>query len=312
MNRRALIAAAVASLAVAALARASPAPPPEEHDDAPFVTGLDHVPVAVADLEAAAERYRRLGFTLKPGRPHDNGIENRHVKFADGTEIELITAPAVRDALTTEYVHHLASGDGPAFLALYAPDLDRLAQRFDAAARTYSRGGWGLSFPDGDPMSYVFFGPRNASPTDLPAHFEHANGAESLFAVWLAVDDLSAERSLLELTGATFSEAEVRVPDVARATVARLAEGEVVLLPGSRQLVPGRRIVGATLRTKSLSATRDALTEGGLDVPATVSREDGTSIFLTPDLTHGIWLELREPRLPGGPALTDGQEGRTE
>lgn len=264
--------------------------------------------MAVADLDAAAERYRRLGFTLKPGRPHDNGIENRHVKFADGTEIELITAPEARDPLTAEYVHHLASGDGPAFLALYAPDLDRLARRFDTAGRPDSRGGWGLSFPDADPRSYVFFGRRNASPTDLPEHFAHANGAESLIAVWLAGDDLSAERELLAMVGATFAEAEVRVPEVARATVVRLGEGEVVLLPGSHQLVPGRRIVGVTLRTKSLSAAREALTEGGLDVPPPVPTKGGTSMGLAPALTLGIWLELREPReivpSPAGEAPT--------
>jgi catechol 2,3-dioxygenase-like lactoylglutathione lyase family enzyme len=66
----------------------------------PVVVGLDHIPIAVADLERAAERYRRLGFTLKPGRAHKNGIRNQHAKFADGTELELITAPEGRDSLT--------------------------------------------------------------------------------------------------------------------------------------------------------------------------------------------------------------------
>lgn len=243
MNHRALIAVVVASLAAAA-PLAAPTPPPSERDDAPVVAGLDHVPVAVADLKAAAGTYSRLGFTLKAGRPHDNGIDNRHVKFADGTELELITAPEARDSLTAEYVRHLASGDGPAFLALYAPDLDRLARRLDAAPRPFRRSRGTLSFPDADRVSYVFFGPRNASPTDLPAHFEHANGADSLIAVWLAGDDLSAERELLALVGATFTEAEVRVPDLARTTVARLAEGEVLLLPGSHQLASSARPCG--------------------------------------------------------------------
>jgi hypothetical protein len=67
------------------------------------VGGLDHVPIAVNDLERAAAGYRRLGFALKPGRPHDNGIRNQHVKFRDGTELELITAPDARDALTRTY-----------------------------------------------------------------------------------------------------------------------------------------------------------------------------------------------------------------
>src|SRR3982751_4408188 len=84
----------------------------------PAVVGLDHVPIAVADLEAAAATYRRLGFTLKPGLAHENGIRNEHAKFADGAELELITAPSAVDSLTTTYRRHLVNGDGPAFLAM--------------------------------------------------------------------------------------------------------------------------------------------------------------------------------------------------
>ena len=39
----------------------------------PLVTGLDHVIILVNDLDAAASRYRAMGFALKPGRPHDIG-----------------------------------------------------------------------------------------------------------------------------------------------------------------------------------------------------------------------------------------------
>ena len=152
----------------------------------PAVVGLDHIPIAVSNLDQAAERYRALGFSLKPGRPHDNGITNQHVKFTDGTELELITAPEARDALTGTYRRHLAAGDGPAFLAFYAPARDRVPERLAA------------------PLEYIFFGPRNASPTDRPEHFAHANTGESFVEVWLAADDLSPERQLLEKLGATF------------------------------------------------------------------------------------------------------------
>ena len=56
--------------------------------------GMDHIPVVVADLDKAEADFRAMGFSIKPGRPHSNGIRNAHVKFPDGTEIELITAPA--------------------------------------------------------------------------------------------------------------------------------------------------------------------------------------------------------------------------
>jgi catechol 2,3-dioxygenase-like lactoylglutathione lyase family enzyme len=236
------------------------------------VAGLDHVPIAVGDLEQAAASYRRLGFVLKPGRPHANGIRNLHAKFADATELELITASAPRDALTRTYRRHLAGGDGPAFLAFYAPS----------------------GAPAAEAPGYFFFGARNRSPTDRPEHFVHPNTAESLVSVWLAGADLSRERALLESLGAAFVEAEVLVPEPVSAAAARLPEGEVLLLPGSRRLVAGRPIVGVTLRVRSVAAAKRALAEGGVRVRL-IDAAPG-SVFVPPEAAHGLWLELREGR----------------
>src|SRR5262245_33576546 len=56
------------------------------------LVGIDHIPTAVRDLDAAAASYRALGFALKPGHLHDDSINNVHAKYPGGTEIELITA----------------------------------------------------------------------------------------------------------------------------------------------------------------------------------------------------------------------------
>ena len=264
------------AMAGVALALALPARPPDSQQVKPGATGLDHIPIAVADLERAAARYRALGFALKPGRPHDNGIRNEHAKFPDGTELELITAPEARDGLTKTYRQHLAAGDGPAFLALYAPDRDRSA-------------------PPAPLPGYLFFGPRNASPTDRPEHFAHRNTADSLIEVWLAGDDLSAERKLLQTLGATSARREVHVPDPVVAEVAQLGAESVVLLPGSRQLVAGRPIIGAVVRVKSLSTARQIIGAAGLLPDAPAGRAT-SSIFLPPTVTHGLWLELRDRR----------------
>ena len=61
--------------------------------------GIDHMPTVVADLEKASESYRRIGFSLKPGRAHDNGLRNNHTKFRDGSGIELVSVPAVPTGL---------------------------------------------------------------------------------------------------------------------------------------------------------------------------------------------------------------------
>jgi hypothetical protein len=67
------------------------------------------------------------------------------------------------------------------------------------------------------------------------------------------------------------------------------------LLPGSRQIVPGRRIVGATLRVGSLAAARAILDRGQAAPLAVVPSTAGRSVFLPPSRTHRIWLEFLEP-----------------
>jgi catechol 2,3-dioxygenase-like lactoylglutathione lyase family enzyme len=255
------------------------------------VLGLDHVIVAINDLEATAQRYRDLGFALKPGRPHDNGIRNQHVKFPDGTEIELLTAPEARDDLTAQYRRHLAGGDGPAFFALFEPESGLVARRLDAAGMSYERDGGMVDFPPSHPLGYIFFAHRNQSPTDRPEHFAHPNTAYSLIAVWLAGDDLSPERKLLAAFGGAVRKQTVLAPEPVRVEVVSLQDAQIYLLPASRRLMPGRKIVGATVAVRSLAAARAAV---HAELPRGALSGRGKSIFLPPSVTHGIWLELRE------------------
>lgn len=286
--------AAAFLLAACASAAGAPAAREGARAEAPPDPGLDHIVVVVEDLEAAAEQYRRLGFALKPGRPHANGIRNRHVKFPDGTEIELLAAPEERDALTREYRRHLARGEGPAFLALYASAPEALARVLEGLRPSPRRQASGLiAFPEGSALRHIFFGRRNRSPTDQPEHFAHANGAQALIGVWLAGDDLSAERTLLTRMGCPIAEDSLHTPTPVPGTTARLPEGEILLLPGSRQVVPGRRIVGATLRTRDLEGLRQSLAAAYMRVPPVVRTRHGASVFLPPEMTHGLWLEFR-------------------
>jgi catechol 2,3-dioxygenase-like lactoylglutathione lyase family enzyme len=257
----------------------------------PLVTGLDHIIILVNDLEAAATRYRAMGFALKPGRPHDNGIRNQHVKFEDGTELELLTAPEPKDQLTTQYRRYLAQGDGPAHLVLYAPDPDALAKRIVGGEFGAERDGL-ITFPIGHRLRPIFFGGRNTSPTDRPEHFAHRNSAYSLTRAWLAVDHAAPELKLFTAVGGSVSAADVQVPEPARVRTVTFGADRVLLLPGSRQRLSGRPVVGASVVVKHLTSVRSELQASGLNpVVGTAS-----TIVLPPELTFGVWLEFREGR----------------
>lgn len=256
------------------------------------LAGVDHIPVAVRDLDAAGERYRALGFTLKPGRLHEDSILNLHAKHGDGTELELITATEPRDALASQYLRMIDAGEGPAFLALHG-NLDALDAALSKTGLAYARRGGRIAMLD-PRVDYLFFGGDNRSPTDRPEHFVHTNTSTALIGVWLADEENPALRKLLQALGAKFSHREVFVPHEFRAEVAELDGSEIVLLPASMRLIKDRPIIGAVLRTSDLQAALGAVSKAKLLGWHWVGNPKGQSLILTPQLTHGLWLQFRE------------------
>lgn len=263
----------------------------------PTVAGVDHIPVAVSDLEQADQAYRRLGFTLKPGRFHQDGIRNEIVKFSDGTGVELITAPRATDALTAEYRRILQLGEGGAFVALRAPNLASLEHQLDVAGLEYKgeADGHVVTLPLGSRLHHLFFDERIPSRTDAPRYFRHPNTATSLIGVWIAPDDLAPERELFTRLGMSISREQTCTPQCETRLVWCFPSSTIVPLPASRQLVHGRPIIGAVLKVEDLDK---AVSFVGKVVPSAttvVHAAQWDSVFVPPSATHGIWLELRQP-----------------
>lgn len=75
----------------------------------------DHINIVVNNLQEAEEFFHSIGFKIKEGRIHANSIQNKHIKFSDGTSIELIKADSAMDELSGFYVRFLSENpDGAA------------------------------------------------------------------------------------------------------------------------------------------------------------------------------------------------------
>jgi hypothetical protein len=90
---------------------------------------LDHTPLAVRDLPAAIAQFSRLGFTIKPGRPHRNGIENASIKFADASYVELLTSHEASDEISREYQEFLRKQEGVAYVFVRDEAVTRVTSR---------------------------------------------------------------------------------------------------------------------------------------------------------------------------------------
>ena len=254
----------------------------------PLLIGVDHIPLVVRDLEKAQADFERFGFAIKPGRFHEDGIRNVHVKFPDGTEIELITAPKAVDALTTEYRARLESGEGPVYFGLYAPDRRALTARLQAAGVAAEQDGFGFSGQS--PLHPLFFGLRNKSPTDRPEHFAHANGAVRLSALW--VSDIAGARDLLAKLDVPLRPLRPCGPLQGDATAAQLPEGNLTFVPP--QSGTGN-VVAAQVEVRSLSALKQVLRKSGVAFKAYDSCRP-QSVWVSPQAAHGIWLQFVQSR----------------
>ncbi len=256
----------------------------------PTRIGVDHIPVAVVDLERAAATYRALGFALKPGRPHANGLRNTHVKFPDGAGLELLTVPHAVDALSTHYVTLLRAGEGPAFVSFHARNTEHLHAALRDGGYAFRHDG-GLTELEAPEFASLFFLRDNRSPTDQPEHFAHANGATALRAVWIATEHDDVLARLLVQLGGREQRRQVFVPDPAEATVVTLAEGEVIILPAQHQVIAGRPVIGASFRVPDLARVRHLLSQARLEPWAGAGPAE--RVVVGPPLTHGLWLEFR-------------------
>ena len=173
---------------------------------------MDHVVVLTRDLDAGTREAQRLGFTVKEGRAHANGLHNAHLKMSDGSSIELMSVSgAPGDRVATRYADMLQTGEGGVYVALAIDSLpavlDALADHGIDARTEPGRAFSYVTFPRGSGSEHVFLVRMHGAVRDPPDVLRHANGADGIAAVWM---DAPAG-GLLEALGAIPCDAGARL-----------------------------------------------------------------------------------------------------
>lgn len=257
----------------------------------PLVLGLDHIPVVVTDLQKAQSDFRAMGFAIKPGRFHADGIRNAHIKFPDGTEIELITAPKAVDELTTEYRAKMAKGEGPVYFGLYSTDPAAVRERLNALRVRVQDDDGVFTFSPASPLHPLFLGKRNKAPTDMPEHFAHQNSAVRLSALWVR-DNPELRRVLKGLGVPLTPTGSCGVMGVAQGMRATLPEGDLYLVPSD-----ATNVLAARVEVRRLSDVEAVLKANGIPLKKDTACDED-AVWVPPSQAHGIWIEFAGPRAP--------------
>ena len=260
---------------------------------------LDHVVIAVGDLEQAIADYRSLGFTVTPGGRHPGRTShNALIVFEDGAYIELIAWTAPNDAERWNVVHR-AHGDGFMDFALIPEDLPRATA--EAQARGLPLDGpidGGRVRPDGVELKWqtarqatfdLPFFCADVTPRSLRVPEgqvrQHANGARGISTVVVAVNELAAstERYRAMLGEAGRNTPPVNMTGTGLLTVMFMLEGTTLVLAA----------VASDASSTLAKTVRDRLGRQG-EGPCAMSI--GTSArraeVLTLAATHGAYIEL--------------------
>jgi len=173
--------------------------------------GLDHLVVAVRDLDAAKDAYTRLGFTVTPrGRHTELKSANHTVMFQGGDYIELLGIEEQRP-INAHYAAFLRQREGVAAIALKTADARAARDPLTAAGFTAAETldfGRPVELPEGTrearfsitqidpattPGGRVFLCQHHTGDVVWrPDCLEHANGATGLAAFVIASDDPAA------------------------------------------------------------------------------------------------------------------------
>jgi len=257
---------------------------------------IDHVNIAVQDLETAKRQYEKLGFIIKPGRLHKNGILNVFTKFEDGNLLELITSSKEADELSSWYLQFIQknpAGAG-AFVALKVESENK----FEALKNYFTKRGLRchysstgdsqiISFDQDHLLHPLFFIYYESKIEDKPVHLNHPNTAQSLHAVWVG-SKLSA--ALTEEFGFK-SSSKIELPFFPEAGVRiELGKGEIYILPTQQK----ERVWGVTLLVENIKTAKAVIEESTGKKFRLYKTQRGESLLLPPELTYGIWIEFLE------------------
>jgi len=287
----------------------------------PFVSGarLDHVGVAVRDLDRTRADYQTLGFQVQPGGHFPGGASNAIIGLEDHFYLELITAPDDAKGDDATIIQFAKAHEGGMYFGLSVSSAKDTAEGLKAHNFNVLGPTAGSVMSEGDttppapqwysvdpadkpaagkraialPMFFIEYVPApndHQKPSDKSRHSNHVVGVR---AIWVGVHDLVDALAAMPEQGFGNPGRSVSFDGLeGRATRAGTGDLDLVKTAGEPGDPTDYRILGVTLIVSDFEKTRAAV-EAATKMRLRVYRGAyGRSLSLPVALTHGLRVEL--------------------
>lgn len=259
--------------------------------------GIDHVVIAVRDLDQAVVDYTAAGFTVTPGGEHTNGeTRNALIAFTDNTYFELIAWNDPDRPSNHPWWKRLQAGEGFVDYALRTADLDlEIARLREAGFEVPDPTPGGRMRPDGeavewqtvrlDPERYPSLPFYCHSTNDLSLRVPsgqaaiHANGATGIHKIFIGVADLERASADHEIVAGIAFEDDHQQPTANRWRQFRVGTYNIVLIDPEEP---------------DSDVARSIASRGEVPIEVALSSSNEVGSAVDHSLTHGAKLAILE------------------
>ena len=276
------------------------------------IDGIDHAVVAVSDLEAARERFQRLGFAVTPRRRFfDWGTANYSVMF-EKDFIELLGVLDASKFITPGLAEYLEVGEGVMAVTMRANEVDRAhaflvaagceptelqESRIDCEAPDgvlHQRFRWLRIGDKATPTLYLkLVQPLTPGEMRRPAWLDHPNGARAIRHLTVVVNNPEAAvhpyETLFGVAAERESAEDIRV-FTGHGWFRFVTQSALHNLYGEwagSGLRPLPSIAAITLDVKNIKTARDTIEAAGFS-----TRDSNAGFVVPPDEAAGTYLEF--------------------
>ncbi len=177
-----------------------------------MLTGIDHIAIAVDDLDTAGRAFEAAGFRVTPGGSHPTGTHNALIPFADGTYLELIAIEDPVLGADHPWFQRMAGKQGFVAFAVAADPLDyELARLASMEIISVNSRDGARQRPDGQQLRWKSSDLASDPPVFLPfliqdvterrlrvpsgKETDHPNGVQGTTGLTILTEDLESARA---------------------------------------------------------------------------------------------------------------------